>query len=1220
MQCVTELTPPTAVTHSVCLPFLNAKASNLVVAKRSLLQIFETKAILGQSDASNHDGEVETSPQDVAAGTIDRTYFSSDVAFERLEHKTKLVLIGEYPLSGTVTSLQKITPMQTKSGGDALLVAFRDAKFSMVQWDPQSNSISNTSIHFYETEVGKSPLAEDVTEYATYLTVDPANRCAALRFGSRHLAFLPMRRPVDDIAEDDDFELDSPVDGSANPKGESSSKKKDAGPSQSSSLTPYLSSFVLRTTDFQEDITAPIHLTFLHEYREPAIGILYASQGPTCANLHDRKDPIRYTVFTLDFEGREVTTIMTIPGLPFDVFAVHPLPPPVGGAILIGSNELVHVDQAGKANAVAVNEMAKVASSFPMVDQSDIALRLENCTLEQLNENGDLLIVLSNGELAVLSFKLDGRTVSGMKVHKVTSEKGGTVLSARASCASNLGRGRIFVGSEEADAVVLHCQGRAPPLSRKRSHADMLADEVDFDLDEDDLDDDDIYGGDSSPVKERRRSSAAEFASPESLTFRVHDRLPNFAPVGDITFGPIPPIDRRPPNSTQKTSLSLVAPVGRGFDGGLIAMRQEIDPAVIREHIMPNVRALWTINPLSSAITESEGKSAVGNPEAQLSADAQFDKFVLTSEVSSEGVEQTVIYTIDENGLHRIMKGDFDQEGSSIEVGLMFSDTRIVQVLPSEVRSYDQDFGMSQILPLIEESSGEQLKVVTASFCDPWLLLLDEDSAIHLLNMNSGGDLEEVELGKSLVDSKWLSGCLYKSEATNNDALLFLLSLQGAFQIYSLSDLSEPRYSSEGLSYSPSAFGTDFVVRRAASKETLTEILVADLGDATRSSPHLVARTANDDLVIYQPYRVNEAGASSPFTEDLRWKKISQPRLPKYSEEPLMEAETIGRQAQLKSYANIGGYKAIVQIGTSPCCVLKEASSAPRVINLGTSPIKTFSSFNTVGCNQGFVYISNEGDARTCQLPSNCRYGDTGWAMKKIPLGQTVEKVVWHEPAGVYVISTSSSISFKLPEDDYHHEWAKEDTTFLPYDCHSTLKILDPGTWSIIDEFDQMQLEEKTLSIKVIELVTSEKTLQRRPFVVVGSGIVFGEDQVTEGHIWILEIIPVVPEPGWPETGHKFKMITKLKTKGAVSAVSGVGTEGFLVAAQGQKCYVRGFKEDNSMLPVAFMDMQVYVTFIKNIPGTGFLLMGDLVKGVWLTAYTVRHIQFLPRNSKLTFT
>jgi cleavage and polyadenylation specificity factor subunit 1 len=58
--------------------------------------------------------------------------------------------------------------------------------------------------------------------------------------------------------------------------------------------------------------------------------------------------------------------------------------------------------------------------------------------------------------------------------------------------------------------------------------------------------------------------------------------------------------------------------------------------------------------------------------------------------------------------------------------------------------------------------------------------------------------------------------------------------------------------------------------------------------------------------------------------------------------------------------------------------------------------------------------------------------------------------------------------------------------------------------------------------------------------------------------------------------------------------------------AQGQKSMVRGLKEDGTLLPVAFMDMQCYVTTLKSLPNTGMLLMGDAYKGVWFTGYTVR--------------
>jgi cleavage and polyadenylation specificity factor subunit 1 len=100
-------------------------------------------------------------------------------------------------------------------------------------------------------------------------------------------------------------------------------------------------------------------------------------------------------------------------------------------------------------------------------------------------------------------------------------------------------------------------------------------------------------------------------------------------------------------------------------------------------------------------------------------------------------------------------------------------------------------------------------------------------------------------------------------------------------------------------------------------------------------------------------------------------------------------------------------------------------------------------------------------------------------------------------------------------------------------------------------------------------------------------------------------VVDVVPEPGVPETDLKLKLVAKEEVKGAVTALSQIGSQGFLLAAQGQKCMVRGLKEDLSILPVAFMDMRYYVNVAKELKGTGLCILGDAISGLWFTGYSV---------------
>ena len=140
----------------------------------------------------------------------------------------------------------------------------------------------------------------------------------------------------------------------------------------------------------------------------------------------------------------------------------------------------------------------------------------------------------------------------------------------------------------------------------------------------------------------------------------------------------------------------------------------------------------------------------------------------------------------------------------------------------------------------------------------------------------------------------------------------------------------------------------------------------------------------------------------------------------------------------------------------------------------------------------------------------------------------------------------------------------------------------------------------------MMSLEISEHSHIRRHLIAVGTSIISGEDLPMKGRVYIFDIIEVVPEPDHPETHLKLKLVAKEEVKGAVTALTEIGSEGFLLAAQGQKCMVRGLKEDGTLLPVAFMDVQCYVSVTKELKGTGLCILADVVKGVWFAGYTVR--------------
>lgn len=330
--------------------------------------------------------------------------------------------------------------------------------------------------------------------------------------------------------------------------------------------------------------------------------------------------------------------------------------------------------------------------------------------------------------------------------------------------------------------------------------------------------------------------------------------------------------------------------------------------------------------------------------------------------------------------------------------------------------------------------------------------------------------------------------------------------------------------------------------------------------------------------------------------------KLSQQHVPRYSEDA--GSEETGFESTLLAMDNINGYSTVFQRGSSPSFILKESSSAPRVIGLSGKPVKCLTRFHTSSCVRGFAYLDTTDTLRISQLPEKNHYGHLGWAARRMPMDAEITALTYH-PSGLYMIGTSQPEAYTInPDDTFHHELPKEDASLKPNLERGIIKVFDEKSWTVIDTH-VLDPQEAILCIKTLNLEVSENSHQRKDLIAVGTATVQGEDLATKGHIRIFEVITVVPDPDRPETNKRLKLIIKEEVKGAVSAISELGTQGFMIMAQGQKSMVRGLKEDGTLLPVAFMDMQCYVTTMKTLPNTGMLLMGDIYKGVWFTGYTV---------------
>lgn len=512
-----------------------------------------------------------------------------------------------------------------------------------------------------------------------------------------------------------------------------------------------------------------------------------------------------------------------------------------------------------------------------------------------------------------------------------------------------------------------------------------------------------------------------------------------------------------------------------------------------------------------------------------------------------------------------------------------------------------------------------EAKAASASFSDPFVLIVKDDSSLLLLKADKAGELDEVELPPRFLETKFVSAVLFDDvhdtfdtrrfynnipDEGSNGQILAVLSAEGSLGLYSLPDLGIQVFYCDGVNFLTTTLAKDLPLpKHWKEPDTLTEIVLADIGDVFDKTTYLMMRTSTDDIVLYQPYPVPDS------TGSFRFQKITSKRTataPIEAVEESAEADTQHRNHPMRVLPNIDGFAAVFIPGASPSLVLKHAASNPRIHCFHSKIIKTLNSYNDSTCIKGFIYVDGQDNLQRARLPSNADFGHSEWVSTKIALGEDVAGLTYFERTGSYVLATSQMTDFQLPQDDeWHSDWQDEDTTFLPQVEQGNIRLFSPQSQKVISSYT-FEPAERALCIKALNLEVSEETHERKDLIVVGTGIIKGENVTMRGNIYIFDVVDVVPEPGVSETDLKLKLVAKEEVKGAVTALSQIGSQGFLLAAQGQKCMVRGLKEDLTVLPVAFMDMQYYVKIAKELKGTGLCILGDAMSGLWFTGYSVR--------------
>nr|XP_049706134.1 cleavage and polyadenylation specificity factor subunit 1 isoform X1 [Helicoverpa armigera] len=562
--------PATGIEHSVSSCFFNNDETCLITAGANILKVFRLLP-------EGHTKEVNAAGQPIPP-------------------KMKLECLATYTLWGNVMSLASVRC--PSAGRDLILVSFREAKLSVLQYDPQTDNLITLSMHYFEEDDMKNGWTTH--PHIPWIRVDPECRCAVMLLYGKKLAVLPFRK---DITNEDGDPLEAkPLD------------SKKALPTQTINRAPTLASYVIVLKDLDEKIDNILDIQFLHGYYEPTLLLLYEPVRTFAGRTAVRNDTCAMCGVSLNMSARVHPVIWATAHLPFDCLRAVPVQKPLGGCLIMAVNSLIYLNQSVPPYGVSLNSIATHTTNFPLRIQEGVCITLDGSCVAGLGE-GRFALSLKGGQLYVLTLLADSvRTVRSFHLDRAAA-------SVLTTCMCVIEEDFLFLGSRLGNSLLLRVTERenrmlfsvdkpleatvdltvaeneqqinkeqqqireqSDPASKKRrldTISDCVATNVIEISDKDELE---VYGSDI------RTSTQLT-----SYVFEVCDSLLNICPIGDVSMGEPQLVSEELPRAPDNPAIELVACSGRGKNGALTVLQRTVRPQLITAFNLPGCLDMWSV-------------------------------------------------------------------------------------------------------------------------------------------------------------------------------------------------------------------------------------------------------------------------------------------------------------------------------------------------------------------------------------------------------------------------------------------------------------------------------------------------------------------------------------------------------------------------------------------------------------------------------------------------
>ncbi|VVB08018.1 unnamed protein product [Arabis nemorensis] len=1140
-----------------------------------------------------------------------------------------LELVCHYRLHGNVESIA-VLPMgggNSSKGRDSIVLTFRDAKISVLEFDDSIHGLRMNSMHCFEgSDWLHLKRGRESFPRGPLVKVDPQGRCGGVLVYGLQMIILKASQVGSGLVGDDDA--------------------FSAGGTVSARVE---SSYIINLRDLEMKHVKDF--VFLHGYIEPVIVILQEEEHTWAGRVSWKHHTCMLSALSINTTLKQHPVIWSAINLPHDAYKLLAVPSPIGGVLVLCANT-IHYHSQSASCALALNNFASSADSSQELPASNFNVELDAAHGTWIS-NDVALLSTKSGELLLLTLIYDGRAVQRLDLSK-------SKASVLASDITSVGNSLFFLGSRLGDSLLVQFSCSSGPAASLPE----LRDE-----------DEDIEGEDHQAKRLRLSSDAIQdtygneelsmFGSTpnnsnsaqKSFSFAVRDSLVNVGPVKDFAYGLRINADASATGISKQSNYELVCCSGHGKNGALCVLRQSIRPEVITEVELPGCKGIWTVyhkNSRGHNVDSSKTAADEAEYHAYLIISLEARTMVLeTADLLSEVTESV----------------DYYVQGRTIAAGNLFGRRRVIQVFEHGARILDGTFKKQEIsfgAPNSEANSGSESSTVSSvSIADPYVLLRMTDDSIRLLvgdpstcsvSISSPSVLEgskrkvsactlyhdkgaEPWLRKASTDA-WLSSGV--GEAVDSadggphdqgDIYCVLCYESGALEIFDVPSFNcvfsvDKFASGRSHLYDMPIHELDYELNEnsednaSARNEGITKTKVVELamqrwsGHHTR--PFLFAVLADGTILCYHAYLFegadgtkaensvsleNPAALSSSSSSKLRNLKFCRIPLDTSSRE---ETSNVAAQ-RITMFKNISGHQGFFLSGSRPgwCMLFRERLRFhPQLCD---GPIAAFTVLHNVNCNHGFIYVTSQGILKICQLPSASIY-DNYWPVQKIPLKATPHQVTYYAEKNLYPLIVSypvnkplnqvlsSLVDQEAGQQIDNHNLSSDDLQRTYTVEEFEIRILEPersgGPWETRATIP-MQSSEHALTVRVVTLLNAS-TAENETLLAVGTAYVQGEDVAARGRVLLFSfgrngdnLVCLVTE------------VYSKELKGAISAVASI--QGHLLISSGPKVILHKWN-GTELIGVAFFDAPPLYVVSMNVVKS-FILLCDVHKSIYFLGW-----------------